>query len=73
MKSWFEYFFTRFTYEKRPQINNYYPHFSVENITKIRSTINFGFFQGGWEMPSEDSGHAIDFGGHDGIPSVGGD
>jgi V-type H+-transporting ATPase subunit e len=27
----------------------------------------------GWEMPSEDSGHAIDLGGHDGIPSVGGD
>ena len=24
-------------------------------------------------MPSEDSGHAIDLGGHDGIPSVGGD
>ena len=29
--------------------------------------------QSGWEMPSEDTGHAIDFGGHDGIPSVGGD
>ena len=34
--------------------------------------IFFEFFQSGWEMPSEDSGHAIDLGGHDGIPSVGG-